>query len=103
MTRRKLLRLVFFFVTMIGGVLLLRSGLDFHLSLRAILTSLVPLLLGFLSVLGAFYAYTRRYSEGGFLCVTVGALGVLLVKPFLAGILVLLGGVLILASSARWR
>lgn len=95
----RLLGLLGFVLAIVGAVLLLRSGLGLELSLNSLLRDLVPLVLGLVAVVGAFFLATRRYREGGLVCILIGIVA-LLVADQAAGILTLLGGVLGLVAEA---
>ncbi len=97
----RILGLVGFVLAVAGGILLLRSGLEFRLTPTAVLLALLPITLGFLSVVGAFYSYARKYLQGGLVCVVAGLLGVFLVRAVPDGTLVLLGGIIALAAARR--
>ncbi|MEE9236742.1 MAG: hypothetical protein V3U52_03005 [Thermoplasmata archaeon] len=99
MKARRVLGLVSFLLAITGGILVLRSGLNFALNFEAILRALVPLTLGLSSVVGAFYVYTRRYWGAGLICVATGLLEILLERPFPEGALILSAGVLALAAA----
>ncbi len=101
MKNKRLLGLVGFLLAIIGGILLIRSGLDFRLTLQAILRAFIPLTLGLLAVVGAFLEYTKKYRDGGILCIAAGLLALVLDISLLHGALVLLGGVLGLVAAAR--
>ncbi len=100
-TRRRILGLLSFLLGIAGGVLLLRDGLRFPSVLLDILWALVPLALGVLAVVAAFYTYTHRFREGGVLGLVVGLLAILVIRDLLAGAVLLLQGVLALVASPR--
>lgn len=97
----RLLGILGFVLALVGGILLLRSGVDFGQGLEAIARSLVDLILGVLAIVGGFLLFTRRYQQGGLLCLLVGVVGLVLTATSeAASVLVLLGGVLGLVASA---
>lgn len=100
-TRRRVLGLLAFLLGIAGAVLLLREGLGFPLVLRAVLWALLPLALGLLAVVAAFYTSTRRYREGGVLGLVVGVAALVAVGHLVAGAVLVLQGVLALLASPR--
>lgn len=82
----------------VGAVLLLRAGLGLELNLDSLLRDVVPLVLGIVALVGAFLLITRRYREGGLVCLLVGIVA-LLVGDVAAGIITLLAGVLGLVAE----
>lgn len=103
MSTKRLLGLLGFLLALVGGILFLRSGLDFSLQLEAILRSLVPLALGVVSIVGAFLLYTKKYREGGLVCVVVGIIGLVVQGVLSEGILLLVAGILALVAVGQRR
>lgn len=100
-TRRQILGLLSLLLGIAGGVLLLRDGLRLPSTLSDVPWILVPIALGVLAVVAAFYAYTRRFREGGILGLAVGLLAILAVGDLLAGAIMILQGILALVASPR--
>ncbi|MFQ5837767.1 MAG: hypothetical protein ACE5HJ_03185 [Thermoplasmata archaeon] len=98
---RRFLGLLGFLLCLIGGVLLIRAGIDFRLTLEAITGILAPLSFGIVAVVGAFFIYTKRYEQGGILSVVVGLLAILLGQQVTEAVIVLLGGILGLLAAPK--
>jgi hypothetical protein len=59
------------------------------------------MVLGILSVVGSFQIYTRRYQQGGIICITAGLLALVVVQAVTDSIIVLLGGILGLLAATK--
>jgi hypothetical protein len=106
MSEKRDLAIVGLLLGLLGGALVLVSGVDLarfsNLTLDFILARLVDLVLGVAILLGSVMIYRGSYSTGGILNLILGIVAFVLGANTLGAVLALISGVLgLLANEAR--
>ena len=102
MTEKRLLALIALLIGLVGGLLILNEavrGFREVSDLAAILSALVPLVLGIAILAASLLIYRSKYGSGGLLDIILGVVALILQLNQIGAILAIVAGVIGLVAS----
>jgi len=102
MTEKRLLALIALLIGLVGGLLILNEAVRGFLGvsdLAAILSALVPLVLGIAILAASLLIYRSKYGSGGLLDIILGVVALILQLNQIGSILSIVAGVIGLVAS----
>ncbi|TLZ92854.1 MAG: hypothetical protein E6J95_08440 [Methanobacteriota archaeon] len=102
MTEKRLLALIALLIGLVGGLLILNEavrGFRGVSDLAAILSALVPLVLGIAILAASLLIYRSKYGSGGLLDIILGVVALILQLNQIGSILSIVAGVIGLVAS----
>jgi len=102
MTEKRLLALIALLIGLVGGLLILNEavrGFRGVSDLAAILSALVPLVLGIAILAASLLIYRSKYGSGGVLDIILGVVALILQLNQIGSILSIVAGVIGLVAS----
>ncbi|TLZ97775.1 MAG: hypothetical protein E6J94_05230 [Methanobacteriota archaeon] len=102
MTEKRLLALIALLIGLVGGLLILNEavrGFRGVSDLAAILSALVPLVLGIAILAASLLIYRSKYGSGGLLDIILGVVALILQLNQIGAILAIVAGVIGLVAS----
>src|SRR5437867_12145511 len=102
MTEKRLLALIALLIGLVGGLLILNEavrGFRGVSDLAAILSALVPLVLGIAILAASLLIYRSKYGSGGLLDIILGVVALILQLNQIGAILAMVAGVIGLVAS----
>ena len=102
MTEKRLLALIDLLIGLVGGLLILNEavrGFRGVSDLAAILSALVPLVLGIAILAASLLIYRSKYGSGGLLDIILGVVALILQLNQIGSILSIVAGVIGLVAS----
>ena len=102
MTEKRLLALIALLIGLVGGLLILSEavrGFRGVSDLAAILSALVPLVLGIAILAASLLIYRSKYGSGGLLDIILGVVALILQLNQIGAILAIVAGVIGLVAS----
>jgi len=102
MTEKRLLELIALLIGLVGGLLILNEavrGFRGVSDLAAILSALVPLVLGIAILAASLLIYRSKYGSGGLLDIILGVVALILQLNQIGSILSIVAGVIGLVAS----